>query len=183
MIESRFSLSLAAAVVCMSLGFANSATAADARRRVGRRRRHQGRRVHGLPRRERQQQQSGVAEPRRPERRLRARAARDVQGAQTHQRNHVSDRRSTCPIRISPMSPPISRRRRPPVSKPILPTGRPAKRCTSPVTPARNIPACTACHGPSGQGNRRRRLSRAARAAFGLHREAVAGLPHEESLP
>ena len=30
MIESRFSLSLAAALVCMSLGFANSATAADA---------------------------------------------------------------------------------------------------------------------------------------------------------
>ena len=30
MIESRFSLSLAAAVVCMSLGFANSAAAADA---------------------------------------------------------------------------------------------------------------------------------------------------------
>ena len=35
MIESRFSLSLAAALVCMSLGFANSATAADATRRFG----------------------------------------------------------------------------------------------------------------------------------------------------
>ena len=42
----------------------------------------------------------------------------------------------------------------------------------------RNIPACTACHGPAGQGNAGVGLPGAARAAFGLHREAVAGLPH-----
>ena len=48
---------------------------------------------------------------------------------------------------------------------------------------ARNIPACTACHGPAGQGNSGSGYPGAARPAFRLHREAAAGLPDAEPLP
>ena len=47
---------------------------------------------------------------------------------------------------------------------------------------ARNIPACTACHGPAGQGNAGAGYPGAARAAFGVHREAAAGLPDQQSI-
>ena len=183
MIESRFSLSLAAALVCMGLGFANSATAADARRGFGRRRRHQGCRVHGLPWRERQQQQSGVAEPRRPERRLHARAARDVQGAQAHQRNHVSDRRTHMSDQdFADVAAYFAAQ---------TPTGLEADPSYWKAGEAlyKSGDAGAQHSGvhrvprPVRPGQRRRRLPGAARAAFGLHREAVAGLPHEESLP
>ena len=134
MIESRFSVTLAAAFV-----FAAVRRCARLRRGrgqgIGRGRRHEGRGLHRLPRRQRQQLESGMAEPRRTKRRLYPRAARDVQGQEAQQPDHVARSSSRSPNRTSPISPNSSPRRRRPASKPILPTGRRARRCTGRATP------------------------------------------------
>ena len=153
MIESRFSVEPGRRVRLRRAWLRHLPPPPRRARRVGRSRRHQGRRVHRLPRRQRQQHQSRVARARRPERRLRPRAARDVQGEAS------ATTRSCIPI-VEPLTEQDFAdlaaffAAQTPAGLEADPSyWKAGEALYKSGDAARSIPACTACHGPAGQGN------------------------------
>ena len=163
MIESRFSVTLAAAVVLAAFAAAPGVRRGRGQG-FGRRRRHQGRGMHRLPRRERKQHESGVAESRGTERRLHPRTARDVQGQEAQQPAHAADHRTAHRAGLRRSRGILLRADARRASKPIRRTGRRAKRCTSPATPratSRPAPPVTV---PQGRATRARAIRHCARS-------------------
>ena len=155
MIESRFSVSaLPPPSFLPGLRRRPCAFAAGARRQgLGRSRRHQGRRVHRLPRRRM------ATAPIRNGRISRARMPPTSASSSRCSRPRSATTRSwrpsssRSPSRISPTSPHIFAAQTPAGLEADPSYWKAGEALYKSGDAARNIPACTACHGPAGQGN------------------------------